>query len=414
MNGKHLLHFSTNAKSGVKTTSHAYPIFDITSIGSGGSAPQRYRGLPSTLLSLGGENWVFDAGEGTLRQMAQKHGASSIETSRIFITHMHMDHVLGLASLVASSTLRPNNLTNSLHVYGPMGLHRFLCEIYNSTETILHFNVVVHEMVYDEVDEFILWNPDSVIPTSFNQNRTRNRIPHSRWKSRDYERTNQMFSVTEAQKKYMSEYRSKLHNNRNRGQWQQPSIEREFIYNNHRIVDSGDRDGLKNKSRTNSSANPSKRKTFSNKERKSCPVWPLFQDERGTICASLIQHTVPCFGFIIKEFDKSGPIQMQKVKELGIPQDSTLAKLKNGQSVVLSDGRLIKPSDVIDPGSNLRGRKVVILGDTNNAFALKEEALDCDLLVHEATLLPIEHIQGAQGQDAYAASRVSLPLKQYL
>jgi len=65
---------------------HAYGQFDLVVIGSGGSAPQRYRGLPSSALRLGGENWIFDCGEGSMRQMSTIPGLTSMDTTKVFIS----------------------------------------------------------------------------------------------------------------------------------------------------------------------------------------------------------------------------------------------------------------------------------------------------------------------------------------
>jgi len=83
---KHFLSNSTPEEVPRHASSHAFQQFDIMSIGSGGSAAQRFRGLPSTMFNLGGENWIFDVGEGTLRQLSQKFGQSVMDTTRIFIS----------------------------------------------------------------------------------------------------------------------------------------------------------------------------------------------------------------------------------------------------------------------------------------------------------------------------------------
>ena len=47
---------------------HCFPSFNLMFIGTGASPPTKLRGSPSTVLHLGSENFLFDAGEGTMRQ----------------------------------------------------------------------------------------------------------------------------------------------------------------------------------------------------------------------------------------------------------------------------------------------------------------------------------------------------------
>jgi len=57
--------------------------------------------------------------------------------------------------------------------------------------------------------------------------------------------------------------------------------------------------------------------------------------------------------------------------------------LKEGLDVTLDDGRVIKATDVLKP--SVKGKKVIILGDTSNPSSLTDISMDCDALVHEAT-----------------------------
>ena len=64
--------FSRFSRFSSKTSAHAFPEFKLTFIGTGGSNPSRFRGSSCTVLDLGGESWVFDAGEGSMPRMPGK------------------------------------------------------------------------------------------------------------------------------------------------------------------------------------------------------------------------------------------------------------------------------------------------------------------------------------------------------
>ena len=149
----------------------SFHVFDLMFLGSGGSSPSRFRGAPCSLLSLGGENFLFDAGEGSLRQLINAP-YSVAETSRIFITHMHADHILGLPSLILQNAIAPG----SLNIYGPVGLYDFLVTALNMTHASVTREIIVNEMVITDKD-FLDFEKNSVrkIPTNWTMQSIRNR-----------------------------------------------------------------------------------------------------------------------------------------------------------------------------------------------------------------------------------------------
>ncbi|MCX6385511.1 MAG: ribonuclease Z [Solirubrobacterales bacterium] len=88
--------------------------------GTGGSSPTARRGLPATVVRVGGEWNLIDCGEGTQRQLISTIGLGEIE--RIFITHLHLDHWLGLPGMLKSFDLRGRE--RPLTVHGPPGARR--------------------------------------------------------------------------------------------------------------------------------------------------------------------------------------------------------------------------------------------------------------------------------------------------
>ena len=70
---------------------------DICFLGTGAMKPTMGRGCSSLLLRTSGDVWMFDCGEGTQRHLDITWGWNNL--TKIFITHMHGDHVLGLPEL---------------------------------------------------------------------------------------------------------------------------------------------------------------------------------------------------------------------------------------------------------------------------------------------------------------------------
>jgi len=101
-----------------------------------------------TLLRIGAEGMMFDAGEG-----AQRHVKQSIikmkKISRIFITHMHGDHVLGLPGLLLSTNIANvfDEEDSTLKVYGPPGLYNFITSSLLLTHSKLKMNIEVYELM---------------------------------------------------------------------------------------------------------------------------------------------------------------------------------------------------------------------------------------------------------------------------
>lgn len=98
----------------------------IIFLGTGGSWPTVKRNVSSIAVKRAGEIILFDCGEGTQRQF-QKSSLSYMQISKIFITHFHGDHFLGLPGLI--QTMQLNDRELPLHIYGPKGMDNLLEKI---------------------------------------------------------------------------------------------------------------------------------------------------------------------------------------------------------------------------------------------------------------------------------------------
>jgi len=110
----------------------------------------------------------------------------------------------------------------------------------------------------------------------------------------------------------------------------------------------------------------------------------IFQDDKYTVYAGPLRHTVPCFGYVVQEADRNGNIDMVLATKLGLKEGPIMKEIKKGKPVTLPDGKIIRPEDIMSQPT--KGRKVVILGDTCDSSGLLPVAMNSDLLVHECTL----------------------------
>src|SRR5260221_12394622 len=89
-------------------------MFELTFLGTGAGTPSAGGALPVVMGSCGGRRVLVDCGEGTQRQScAPVWDSGGLE--RVLLTHRHLDHVLGLAGLIATLGL--------LRTGGPLGIH---------------------------------------------------------------------------------------------------------------------------------------------------------------------------------------------------------------------------------------------------------------------------------------------------
>ena len=128
----------------------------ITFLGTSSGVPTRSRNVSSAALRLPqrGELWLFDCGEGTQHQILRSDLKIS-QLTRIFITHMHGDHIFGLMGLLATCGLAGNS--SKIDIYGPPKLDEYLRACSRYSHTHLSYPIQVHPVepgVIYEDEEF--------------------------------------------------------------------------------------------------------------------------------------------------------------------------------------------------------------------------------------------------------------------
>lgn len=93
----------------------------VVLLGTGAPPPNPKRRGPSTLVSLGDERFLVDAGSGVGAQLVQA-GVRPYDWPPIFITHHHSDHTIDLGHLLVTRWIVGQNAP--LRIWGPAGTRR--------------------------------------------------------------------------------------------------------------------------------------------------------------------------------------------------------------------------------------------------------------------------------------------------
>lgn len=229
-------------------------------LGTGAGVPSKTRNVSSIALKLLDERnevWLFDCGEATQHTIL-KTAIRPRKITKIFITHLHGDHIFGLPGLLSSRAFQGGE--EALTIYGPAGIREFVMTSLRVSNS--HLKYPIH-----------------------------------------------------------------------------------FV----ELKDSG----------------------------------IAFQDDNITVLYKTLRHGIQSYGYKIIESDYVGELQVDKLKELGVPAGPIYGEIKQGKTVTLPDGRVINGLDFI--GESKKGRQVVIFGDTRYHTDHTEFCRDADVLVHEAT-----------------------------
>mmetsp|Transcript_16126 Transcript_16126/g.26470 ORF Transcript_16126/g.26470 Transcript_16126/m.26470 type:complete len:580 (-) Transcript_16126:59-1798(-) len=382
--------------------------FAITFLGTGGGSPTMNRNGSCTALRLGGQTWLFDVCEGTHRQL-QFTRISPMSINKIFISHLHGDHLYGIVPVIMGimvahkahmngvlmmkqrrremqSRRRDRRNDNrrligvetggedlimmekpTLEIYGPPGLYNYIGMVLSlSCSKMNYLNVKVIELVGGKEERGF-----SSSGSSGSNQRGRRNV-------------------------FTSHY----------PEIQTPLLTRKFLEQNDDrtwiidapepvtadtpVVDSKNRDGF---ARLPNDTN-------------------LGTERRLHIKAAELDHLsrVQTFGYVVEEQPPPGTIDKDKAVALGVKPSRKYGLLKCGISVPNDDGTgEVHPSQVL---SNVfRPRKFSLLADHRMVPPpMARLCTNSDIVVHEATLSKklgggTERIKARGHQNAYNAGR---------
>lgn len=124
---------------------------ELLFLGTGAGTPSRQRNVTSIALNLQGVRsggWLFDCGEGTQHQMMRSRVKTG-KIEKIFITHLHGDHIFGLPGLLTSRSM--NGISDTLTIYGPKGIRAFIDTTLSLSGSWLTFPLEIVEIAAGEL-----------------------------------------------------------------------------------------------------------------------------------------------------------------------------------------------------------------------------------------------------------------------
>jgi ribonuclease Z len=117
-------------------------VIAITLLGTGSPMPSPDRAGPATLISVGDEHYLVDAGRGVLMRLAAA-GLGAPNLSAVLITHLHSDHITDLNDVITTRwvmTFEPTPLT----IVGPVGTKAVVDHIVASLEPDVGYRIAHH------------------------------------------------------------------------------------------------------------------------------------------------------------------------------------------------------------------------------------------------------------------------------
>ncbi|MGI0141672.1 MAG: ribonuclease Z [Candidatus Micrarchaeales archaeon] len=112
----------------------------ITLLGTSGSTPTKARGMPSVAIAYEGRVYLFDCGEGTQMKMLE-YEVNMSKVEAVFLSHIHGDHIIGIAGLVR--TLGLNNRKRPLTIYVPKGHESAVKALITFDKAMIQYPIII-------------------------------------------------------------------------------------------------------------------------------------------------------------------------------------------------------------------------------------------------------------------------------
>jgi ribonuclease Z len=149
-------------------------------LGTGNPNADPARSGPATAIVVGDAAYVVDCGPGVVRRAAAA-GIAMPQLKRLFLTHLHSDHTIGLADLLLSPWVLER--ADPLELYGPPGTRAMAEHILTAykedvairLESLEPANTTGYKVNAHEIGPGVVYKDAHVTVKAF-------RVPHGSWK----------------------------------------------------------------------------------------------------------------------------------------------------------------------------------------------------------------------------------------
>lgn len=121
---------------------------EIQFLGTGAGQPSKSRNTQAIALKMLDERneiWLFDCGEASQHQILNT-AIKPRKITKIFITHLHGDHIFGLPGFLSSRSFQSSDEQTDLDLYGPVGIKEFVLAGLRISGSHLGYRINFHEI----------------------------------------------------------------------------------------------------------------------------------------------------------------------------------------------------------------------------------------------------------------------------
>jgi ribonuclease Z len=164
--------FPTFAQQRPQALPNPAPAFRVVMLGTGTPNPRVDRFGPSILVEAGSERLVFDCGRSCTTRLWQL--GIPLGAVKLFITHLHSDHTVGIPDLWLTGFLPPpyGQRTGSFRVWGPEGTTAMMANLRKAYEADLQIRQAKEGVAVEATDikEGVVFEENGVRVTAFKVN----------------------------------------------------------------------------------------------------------------------------------------------------------------------------------------------------------------------------------------------------